>query len=129
MWRVVALSEAGDTIGGMTGLLTVHLRRLRTMPALRVLARADASTQFAVEGLVCGVCAARTRSALAAVPGVRSVRVDLERGTAEVEHEPDVRPDEATLERALASIVVARGLRRWLADGPKWPVWLQRGVR
>jgi copper chaperone CopZ len=113
----------------MAGLFTVHLRRLRTMPALRELAHGDGSTRYAVDGLVCGVCAMRTHSALADVPGVRAVHVDLERGIAEVEHAPGERPDAATLERALASIVVARGVRRWLADGLRWPVWRRRGVR
>lgn len=99
----------------MTGLLTVYFRRLRTAPAVRVLARGRASTRVAVDGLVCGVCAMRTGSALARVPGVHAVRVDLAGGTAEVEHAVGEPPDEEALRRALASVVVARGLRRWLA--------------
>jgi copper chaperone CopZ len=121
--------KGGGTIGAVTGLLTVHAGRLRTMPALRVLARERASTRVAVDGLVCGVCAARTHSALARVAGVYAVRVDLGQGTAEVQHAAGAPPDDEALQRALASVVVAGGLRRWLARGVAWREWRAWGVR
>lgn len=105
-------------------MLTFHLSRLRTAPTLHVLARQRASTRVAIDGLVCGVCAMRTRTALATVPGVRAVRVDLAAGTAEVEHEAGIRVDEAALRRALASVIVAAGLRRALARICAWRGWL-----
>lgn len=111
---------AGGTIGRVAGLLTMHWQRLRTAPALRVVERAGGSTRVAVDGLVCGVCAARTQAALARVPGVRAVRVDLARGAAEVEHAVGGAPCDEALARALASVVVAMRLRRWLATVVAW---------
>ncbi|MFA7297588.1 MAG: heavy metal-associated domain-containing protein [Dehalococcoidia bacterium] len=99
-------------------LLRVHPSRLASAPRLRVLGSAvadvtsseGATQHLAVDGLVCAVCAARTAHALRAVPGVRAVRVDLDRGTAEVEVDTPVSP--AALKAALASVVVAPGARR-----------------
>ncbi len=109
-----------------------HVKRLQTAPALRVLAHGRASTRVAIDGLVCGLCALRTHSALARVPGVRAVRVDLASGTAEVDHAAGEPPDMDALRRALASVVVAGSLRRALARAWAWrgrQAWLARGVR
>ena len=38
-----------------------------------------------IEGMMCGHCTARVEKALAAVPGVTAVTVDLKAGTAQVE--------------------------------------------
>ena len=93
--------------------LHIHPSRLRTAPAVRVLERGEDCTTFAIDGLVCGLCADRTRDALTGVDGVRGVRVDLERGVAVVEHEGDV-PGLTTLQGALDRVVVARPLRKLL---------------
>ena len=37
-----------------------------------------------IEGMHCGHCSARVESALSAIPGVKKVTVNLEKGTAEV---------------------------------------------
>ena len=94
--------------------LRIHPRRLAVAPALRVIERSGTTTRVALEGLVCGVCAGRTRSALAAVHGVREVRVDLASGTAEVRHDAMVMPTEGALRNAFASVVVAPSGRRWI---------------
>ena len=43
-----------------------------------------ATTVLSVEGMMCGHCAARVEKALAAVKGVESVTVDLEKKTVSV---------------------------------------------
>lgn len=91
--------------------LHIHPSRLRTAPAVRAIERGEGSTTFAVDGLVCGLCATRTRTALASVEGVRNVAVDLERGLAEVEHEGDL-PRPAVLQDALDRTVIALPVRR-----------------
>ncbi|MXZ46297.1 MAG: heavy-metal-associated domain-containing protein [Chloroflexi bacterium] len=93
--------------------LHVHPSRLRTAPALRAIESDDGSTTFAVDGLVCGMCAARTRSALSGTEGVRGVEVDLERGVAVVRHEGDP-PRLATMQRAVDRMVIALPVRRLL---------------
>ncbi len=97
------------------------------MPRVRVLGRTSGSEvttlHLAVDGLVCAACAARTASALRALPGVRAARVDLVSGTAEVVTSAPLRA--AALEAALASVVVAprarraieRVVTRWRARG------------
>ena len=107
----------------MLRLLRIHPSRLASVPRLRVLAVEDATLRLAVDGLVCGACAARTASALRAVPGVRSARVDLDRGTAEV-MTSGAAPIGA-LEAALASVVVAPRARRALERAVEW--WRARG--
>ncbi len=37
-----------------------------------------------IEGMHCGHCSARVEAALSAIPGVKKVKVNLEKGTAEV---------------------------------------------
>ena len=93
--------------------LHIHPSRLRTAPALRAMERGDGSTIYAVDGLVCGLCAARTRSALSDIEGVRNVEVDLERGVAVVEHEGDL-PRLAAMQGAVDRVVIARPLRKLL---------------
>ena len=82
---------------------------------------------MAIDGLVCGVCAARTRSAFARLSGVAAVEVDLASGLASIEHAAavlgDAPPDGAALQAALDGVVVAVGLRRWLA---RWATRLRR---
>ena len=41
--------------------------------------------QIPISGMICGHCVETVRRALEAVPGVRSARVELDRGRAEVE--------------------------------------------
>jgi copper chaperone CopZ len=108
-------------------LLRVHPSRLASVPRVRVLGRTSGSEvttlHLAVDGLVCAACAARTASALRALPGVRAARVDLVSGTAEVVTSAPLRA--AALEAALASVVVAprarraieRVVTRWRARG------------
>lgn len=104
-------------------LLRMHPSRLASAPRLRALTTEGATLRLAVDGLVCGVCAARTASALRSVPGVRATRVDLDRGTAEVVTSGLV-PTEA-LEAALASVVVAPRARRALERAANG--WRARG--
>lgn len=93
--------------------LRIHPSRLRTAPALRTIESADGSTTLAVDGLVCGMCAARTRSALSDIEGVRDVEVDLERGIAVVRHEGDL-PRMAAMQQAVDRVVIALPIRRLL---------------
>ncbi|MYD66203.1 MAG: heavy-metal-associated domain-containing protein [Chloroflexi bacterium] len=93
--------------------LHVHPSRLRTAPALRALERRDGSTTFAVDGLVCGLCAARTQQAIEGVEGVHRVEVDLDRGVAVVRHEDDL-PGMAAMQQALDRVVIALPIRRLL---------------
>ncbi|MEN8376585.1 MAG: heavy-metal-associated domain-containing protein [Gemmatimonadota bacterium] len=44
-------------------------------------------TKLRIEGMSCGHCAHAVTQALESVPGVQQARVDLEGGSAEVEHE------------------------------------------
>ncbi|MYE31388.1 MAG: cation transporter [Chloroflexi bacterium] len=93
--------------------LQIHPSRLRTAPGLRTIERGEGYTTFAVDGLVCGMCAARTRSALSDIESVRDVEVDLERGVAVVRHEGDP-PRVAAMQRAVDRVVIALPLRRLL---------------
>lgn len=49
-----------------------------------------ATTTLKVTGMSCGHCVRSVREALEAIAGVRSARVDLERGSADVEYDEDV---------------------------------------
>ena len=91
----------------------IHPSRLLTAPTLRPVARDEGRTTLAVDGLVCGLCAARTRAALAGVEGVRRVDVDLGRGVAVVEHDGET-PRLDAMRGALDRVVVAMPLRRLL---------------
>ena len=47
------------------------------------------TTELMVSGMTCGHCEKAVESALKGVPGVQSVRVDLQGGTATVQGEAD----------------------------------------
>ncbi|MBI2724381.1 MAG: heavy-metal-associated domain-containing protein [Chloroflexi bacterium] len=79
-------------------------------PRARVVSREGEETLLRLQGIVCdGVCAVRTERALAAMPGVRAVRVDYEAQTATV-----IGPvtEAAAYERAIAGAVAGMWLRR-----------------
>lgn len=61
----------------------------------------EASESFRVGGMTCGGCAERVRTALAAVPGVRSARVDLAGALASVDYDPAVLAPGALAEAAV----------------------------
>ena len=84
--------------------------RLATNPTTRIESQDGDLTRLKVEGLVCDtVCAARTRSALRRLDGVRQVEVDLDTGMATIHGRPH---DNATYERAVTSMVKGRWIRR-----------------
>jgi len=89
----------------------LHPRRLLVAPRVDVLE----GGALRVDGMVCAVCAARTRAALASVSGVESADVDLEAGTARLRLAPGASVDradlEAMLQRALDGVVVGLGMR------------------
>ena len=93
----------------------MHPSRLATAPALRLVAVTPGRATVRIDGLVCGLCAARTQAALAAVVGVEAAAVDLNAGMAEVRYAPGGSIDEGALRRALDSVVVAGTVRRWIA--------------
>jgi copper chaperone CopZ len=74
----------------------------------------SARTTLRVEGLVCSLCAARTQAALQSLPGVWRASVDLDAGSATVEHDRAL-VEAPALVRAVDSAVVLRPLRRVLA--------------
>jgi copper chaperone CopZ len=74
----------------------------------------SACTTLHAEGLLCSLCAARTQAALESLPGVRKASVDLDAGSAVVEHDRALAGPPA-LVRAVDSAVVLRPLRRVLA--------------
>lgn len=84
----------------------------RIVDAPRVTVGANDPRELALRGVVCGVCAARTRSALLRVPGIESVVVDLASSTARVRYAPGAQVDEATMQRALERAVIGMGARR-----------------
>ena len=97
----------------------LHPRRLLVAP--RVELRVQPASveggggEVLVRGMVCALCAARTRTALAAVPGVEDVRVDLDAGVARLRLASGTRPDralEAALQHAVDGVVVGLGARR-----------------
>ena len=104
----------------LSARLRVYPLRLLRAPGLRPCTPPDdqrpGRTTLAIEGLVCGLCAARARDALAAVPGVDEAGVDLRRGVVELRHERSKPPDARVLTRALDGVVVARGVRLALAS-------------
>jgi len=88
----------------------LHLSRLAEAP--RVTADPSDGSRLLLRGVVCGVCASRTRSALAGVPGIEAVTVDLEQSIAQVRYEPGTRVSEASLQHALEGAVVGMSGRR-----------------
>ena len=87
-------------------------KRLLQAPRAHITGQNGDVTTLRVDGVVCDkVCAVRTKQALASLPGVRSVTVDYERGTATVEGGS---PDEEEMNRALGGVVAGMGARRVL---------------
>ena len=98
----------------MSRRFVVHPARLLVAPSIRVVTRDDHRATIAVDGLVCSWCAARTQTVLNAMPGVRSVEIDLERGTAEVSYQASMEADERALQSALERVVLAQWARRFM---------------
>jgi Cu+-exporting ATPase len=85
--------------------------------AVRRLEHGDGDATLAVlsiDGLVCDVCAARARRALAGLPGATAAEVDLESGAASVTFAGQAAGEEAMAE-AVEGVVLLRPARRWLA--------------
>jgi copper chaperone CopZ len=86
--------------------------RLLTNPKTYVQAQQGDVTQPKVEGLVCSsVCAVRTKEALEALEGVRSVHVDFDTGVATIEGSPHAA---AEYEHAVTGAVAGKPLRRFI---------------
>jgi len=98
--------------------VTVLFHRLFVFPRARIENTdgpdGSARTTLRVEGLLCSLCAARVQAALESVPGVRHAQVDLNSGTATVDHERAKAPP-PVLAWAVDSAVLLRPLRRLLA--------------
>jgi hypothetical protein len=90
--------------------MRINWRRLLVNPTTRIESREGDVTVLRVDGLVCDtVCAVRTRDALTALPGVRSVAVDYDAGTARIEGAPHAA---AAYEQAVTDAVAGKPLRR-----------------
>jgi len=101
--------------------------------AVRRLERRDGGATLAVlsiDGLVCDVCAARARRALADLPGATAAEVDLERGAASVTFAGQA-PSEEALAQAVEGQVLLRPARRWLSRlrRRRISLWLMRWER
>ena len=84
--------------------------RIAKNPTTRIESQVGDVTILKVEGLMCDtVCAARTRSALRGLEGVRHVDVDLDTGIARIE---GAAHDAATYEHAVTSMVAGKPIRR-----------------
>lgn len=84
--------------------------RIAKNPTTRIESQDGDLTILKVEGLMCDtVCAARTRSALRRLDGVRHVEVDLDTGIARIEGAPH---DAGTYERAVTSQVAGKPIRQ-----------------
>jgi copper chaperone CopZ len=105
-------------------MLRILPRRLLTEPRAaieRVEARGrGAVATLRVEGLVCDACAARVRSHLRGLPGVRAARVDLDSGRARVAYDPARATPEA-LAAAIEGAALFRPARRLLAAAARRP--------
>lgn len=84
------------------------------MEAPQVLVDATDGERLALRGVVCHVCAVRTRHALEGVAGVESVEVDLANSEARIRYAAGMTPDETALQRALDGAVVGTRVRRWI---------------
>ena len=78
---------------------------------LRAPTPGGAQIQLSVEGMTCSGCARKVADCLRAVPGVRSVDVQLDSGRAEVQWKPSVSPDE----EGLVDAVTKAGFKAHLA--------------
>lgn len=122
-------SGAFDRLRTLGGRL--YLERLAAAPGIGrgidgdVEARAGQSREVVLRGVVCGVCASRAQAALAGVPGMEGVHVDLVRSRATLRYGPGARPDAAALRRAIEGAAVGMPARRWLEQGLLWV----RGMR
>ena len=105
--------------------MRIRPRRLLSYPhvAVRRLEQGDGgATQvvLSIDGLVCDVCAARARQALAGLPGATEADVDLETGVATVGFAGQAASEEA-LAQVVEGQVLLRPARRWLARLRKGP--------
>jgi len=90
--------------------MRIRWHRLLTDPATAIESREGDVTRLRIDGLVCDtVCAARTRQALSAMPGVRRVSIDYAAGIATIEGEAH---DAAAYDRAVTAAVAGKPLRR-----------------
>ena len=99
--------------------MRIRPRRLLSYPRVTVrrFERGDGDCTEAVlsiDGLVCDVCAARTRRALGGLPGATAAEVDLETGAATVSFAGQPASEEA-MTQAVEGEVLLRPARRWLA--------------
>lgn len=92
----------------------LHPARLVEAPRVTDVARSGDHADVTVRGLLCGICAARAESALAAVEGVESVRVDLDGGRAVLRLSPGANMTAERLQRALERVAIAMPVRRML---------------
>ena len=75
-----------------------------------------------MRGLVCGICAVRTRAALIATLGVKDACVDLDAGTAALRLTPGTPVDVEAMQRSIDRVVV--GLTaRWAIE--RIALWLR----
>src|SRR3546814_9753418 len=79
----------------------VHLHRLLDAPRIEVDPLEPDGTSFRLHGVVCGLCAVRAESALAATAGVEAATVDLDGSRATVRLSPAATVDGVALQRAL----------------------------
>jgi copper chaperone CopZ len=93
--------------------MSIHPLRLLRAPALRMLDSGDGTARLAIDGLVCTLCASRAAAALASVPGVRALRIDLARAGVDVEHDGDG-ADMRALGEALQEVVLLPRARRMI---------------
>ena len=94
----------------------VHLRRLFVAPSIEAFGAGDPAegrrATYQVDGLVCGVCAARTERALSSVPGVEAAAVDLDTSRVMLRLSPGASVDVSSLQGAIEDVVIGMGLRR-----------------
>lgn len=112
----------------MMPALRLHLHRLLVAPRVQITRATPDAADVTVHGLVCGVCALRTRAALLSVPGVREACVDLRAGTATLRLAPGAAPDERALQRALEGVVIAMPVRRAMERWSGRLIEVLRGV-
>ena len=92
--------------------MRIRWNRLFTDVKTSVESQADGVTRLRVDGMVCDeVCARRAGDALAAMPGVDSVDVDFDAGTATVR---GAAHEAADYDRAVRGVVAGKPARRLL---------------
>ena len=97
--------------------MSIYPLRLLRAPSLRMLASGEGTARLAIDGLACTRCASRTAAALASVPGVRAVRVDLARAGVDVVHDGDGADLRALREALEAAVLLPRARRMIEAFG------------